>query len=150
MLNLSGHTILSNWCDFSRVNCFNTITPQTPFGGYKESGIGREMWVELWNMSVVYSYYDVLQIKFCGGDDDENRISSSKKFLSSIDSIYPNIRHSSFTILVSGKCYSYRELPICSCNFCPRVFWVPWFLKDDFGFIFAPRVSRTIVLFIYQ
>lgn len=25
------------------VNCYNTITPQTPFGGYKESGIGREM-----------------------------------------------------------------------------------------------------------
>ncbi|PNF22959.1 Retinal dehydrogenase 2 [Cryptotermes secundus] len=25
------------------VNCYNTITPQAPFGGYKESGIGREM-----------------------------------------------------------------------------------------------------------
>jgi len=26
----------------------------------------------------------------------------------------------------------------------------PNFLKDDFGFIFAPRISRTIVFFIYQ
>ena len=42
---------------------------------------------------------------------------------------------------------SYR---ICSRNFRPRVFCAPWFLKDDFGFIFAPRISRTIVLFIYQ
>lgn len=25
------------------VNCFLAITPQTPFGGYKESGHGREM-----------------------------------------------------------------------------------------------------------
>lgn len=31
--------------DYSRVNCYNTVTPQTPFGGYKQSGIGREMWV---------------------------------------------------------------------------------------------------------
>jgi hypothetical protein len=34
--------------------------------------------------------------------------------------------------------------------FVPRVFGAPKFLKDDFGFIFAPRISRTIVLFIYQ
>jgi aldehyde dehydrogenase (NAD+) len=26
-----------------RVNCYDAITPQTPFGGYKMSGIGREM-----------------------------------------------------------------------------------------------------------
>ena len=25
------------------VNCYNAITPQTPFGGFKQSGIGREM-----------------------------------------------------------------------------------------------------------
>jgi aldehyde dehydrogenase (NAD+) len=25
------------------VNCYDAITPQTPFGGYKMSGIGREM-----------------------------------------------------------------------------------------------------------
>ena len=31
-----------------------------------------------------------------------------------------------------------------------RVFCTPQFLKDDFGFIFAPRISRTIVLFVYQ
>lgn len=43
MLYLFGHTISSNRCDFSRVNCYNTVTAQTPFGGYKESGIGREM-----------------------------------------------------------------------------------------------------------
>jgi len=56
MLNLFGHATLFNCCDCSRVNCYNTLTPQTPFGGYKESGIGREMWVELWNMSLVYSH----------------------------------------------------------------------------------------------
>jgi hypothetical protein len=39
---------------------------------------------------------------------------------------------------------------ICPRNFRPRVFCAPWFLKGDFGFIFAPRISRTIVLFIYQ
>ena len=39
---------------------------------------------------------------------------------------------------------------ICSRNLRPRVFCAPQFLKDDFGFIFAPRISRTIVLFIYQ
>ncbi|XP_037955593.1 aldehyde dehydrogenase X, mitochondrial-like [Teleopsis dalmanni] len=25
------------------INCYNAVLPQTPFGGYKESGIGREM-----------------------------------------------------------------------------------------------------------
>jgi len=45
----------------------------------------------------------LLLIKFCGGDDDENRIPSSPKFLSSIDSIYPNTRQNSFTILVFRK-----------------------------------------------
>jgi len=45
----------------------------------------------------------LLHIKSCGGDDDENRILSSQKFLSSIDSIYPNIRQHSFTILVFRK-----------------------------------------------
>ncbi|PSN40135.1 hypothetical protein C0J52_13048 [Blattella germanica] len=25
------------------VNCYNLVTPQTPFGGYKQSGLGREM-----------------------------------------------------------------------------------------------------------
>jgi hypothetical protein len=39
---------------------------------------------------------------------------------------------------------------ICSRNFRPGVFCAPEFLKDDFGFIFVPRISRTIVLFIYQ
>ena len=39
---------------------------------------------------------------------------------------------------------------ICSRNLRPRVFCAPQFLKEDFGFIFAPRISRTIVLFIYQ
>jgi len=43
MLNLFGHTILSDFCDFSRVNCYNAIKIQIPFGGYKESGIGREL-----------------------------------------------------------------------------------------------------------
>jgi hypothetical protein len=43
MLTLFGQIIFLNLCDFSRVNCYNTITPQTPFGGYKESGLGREM-----------------------------------------------------------------------------------------------------------
>ncbi|KAJ4444438.1 Aldehyde dehydrogenase [Periplaneta americana] len=28
---------------FVWVNCYNHVTPQTPFGGFKESGIGREM-----------------------------------------------------------------------------------------------------------
>jgi len=45
----------------------------------------------------------LLHIKSCGGGDDENRIPSSQKFLSSIDSIYPNIRQHSFTILVFRK-----------------------------------------------
>ena len=45
---------------------------------------------------------------------------------------------------------SQTKYRICSRNFRPRVFCAPQFLKDDFGFIFAPRISRTIVLFIYQ
>lgn len=28
---------------YDRVNCFFAITAQTPFGGYKMSGIGREL-----------------------------------------------------------------------------------------------------------
>jgi len=45
----------------------------------------------------------LLQIKSCGGDDDKIRLPSSQKFLSSIDSIYPNIRQHSFTVLVYRK-----------------------------------------------
>ena len=29
----------------SRVNCYDVVKPQTPFGGFKMSGIGREMYV---------------------------------------------------------------------------------------------------------
>lgn len=25
------------------INCYNAVLPQAPFGGYKQSGIGREM-----------------------------------------------------------------------------------------------------------
>lgn len=28
---------------FNRINCYDAITPQTPFGGFKQSGIGREL-----------------------------------------------------------------------------------------------------------
>ena len=28
-----------------RVNCYDVVKPQTPFGGFKMSGIGREMYV---------------------------------------------------------------------------------------------------------
>ena len=30
------------YSDF-RVNCYNQFQPSTPFGGYKQSGIGREL-----------------------------------------------------------------------------------------------------------
>src|SRR5215471_13893446 len=39
---------------------------------------------------------------------------------------------------------------ICWRNLRPHLFCAPLFLRDDFGFIFAPCISRTIVLFIYQ
>ncbi len=29
------------------VNCYGHMTPQAPFGGFKQSGFGREMWVAL-------------------------------------------------------------------------------------------------------
>jgi hypothetical protein len=38
---------------------------------------------------------------------------------------------------------------ICLRNLRPRVFCAPYILRDDFGFIFAPCISRTIVFFIY-
>jgi len=25
------------------INCYNALSPATPFGGYKESGIGRDL-----------------------------------------------------------------------------------------------------------
>ena len=34
---------IDNILDDFRVNCYDAITPQTPFGGYKKSGIGREL-----------------------------------------------------------------------------------------------------------
>lgn len=35
------------FCVFSRINCFNALSTQCPFGGYKMSGNGRELWVLL-------------------------------------------------------------------------------------------------------
>lgn len=26
-----------------RVNCYDAVVPQAPFGGYKQSGIGRDL-----------------------------------------------------------------------------------------------------------
>ena len=47
------------------------------------------------------------------------------------------------TLAQAVTLFKYR---ICSRNFRPRVFCAPWFLKDDFGFIFVPRISRTVIL----
>lgn len=37
----------SMFCVFPRINCFNALSTQCPFGGYKMSGNGRELWVWL-------------------------------------------------------------------------------------------------------
>jgi hypothetical protein len=52
--------------------------------------------------------------------------------------------------LVLNQFFTKREnnYRIWSRNLLPCVFCAPQFLKDDFGFIFAPRISRTIELFI--
>jgi hypothetical protein len=49
-------------------------------------------------------------------------------------------------LAVSVKANTAFARVICA----PRVFCAPYFLRDDFGFIFAPSILRTIVLSIYQ
>lgn len=42
-------------CVFHRINCFNALSTQCPFGGYKMSGNGREMWVRLGRLPAEYT-----------------------------------------------------------------------------------------------
>jgi hypothetical protein len=53
-----------------------------------------------------------------------------------------NLRNLQYIYNTDSQCKEYTVFA--------RVFCAPQFLKDDFGFIFAPRISRSIVLFIYQ
>ena len=53
-------------------------------------------------------------------------------------------------ILKQGTRIPLREYRICQLNLRPPRILRTLIFKDDFGFIFAPRISRTIVLFIYQ
>ncbi len=39
----SFHMLRQASYSFSQVNCFNSVEKNMPFGGYKQSGIGREL-----------------------------------------------------------------------------------------------------------
>jgi len=45
----------SVFCVFHRINCFNALSTQCPFGGYKMSGNGRELWVWLGCLPTEYT-----------------------------------------------------------------------------------------------
>lgn len=45
----------SMFCVFLRINCFNALSTQCPFGGYKMSGNGRELWVQLCYLPTKYT-----------------------------------------------------------------------------------------------
>lgn len=49
------------------VNCYAAITAQTPFGGYKESGHGRELYAP--TLSIANLYYANICIFIYSGDD---------------------------------------------------------------------------------
>lgn len=38
-----GNTVSVIFISFSRVNCYNILRTTCPFGGFKKSGIGREL-----------------------------------------------------------------------------------------------------------
>lgn len=52
---------------YFRVNCYLHVTSQSPFGGYKQSGIGREMYVHMLITFNSHRLYVLNFFFFCTG-----------------------------------------------------------------------------------